>query len=180
MESKFKILGHPVHPILIVYPLGLLSTAVIFDLIAMFGGNAFWYRLSFWMIAAGIIGGLLAAVFGIIDWIGIPRTTRAYRIGLLHGAGNVVVVLLFVGSWLMRRGHAGRPGSMALTLSFLGVLLALGTGWLGGELVYRLGLAVDEGANMDASNSMSGRPAHDVSGNDVLKEKERNRPTRAA
>ncbi|HEX3322741.1 MAG TPA: DUF2231 domain-containing protein [Terriglobales bacterium] len=99
METKFKILGHPVHPILMVYPLGLLiSTAVIFDLIALFLGNAFWCRLSFWMIAAGIIGGLLAAIFGLVDWIGIPRETRASRIGLLHGAGNVVVMLLFISS----------------------------------------------------------------------------------
>ena len=61
------------------------------------------------MIAGGIIGGLCAAVFGTIDWPGIPRETRAHRLGLLHGLGNACVVVLFTVSWFLRRADPGDP-----------------------------------------------------------------------
>ena len=61
---------------MIVYPLGLLSAAVIFDVIYLATGNTTWSIVSFWMIAAGIVGGLLAAVFGLIDYLNIPSSTR--------------------------------------------------------------------------------------------------------
>ena len=111
------------------------------------------------MIAAGVIGGLAAAVFGLVDWLAVPRATRAWRIGALHGGGNVVVVLLFALSWLARRGDPAHPGSGAFVLSLAGVLLALVTGWLGGELVDRLGVGVDDGAHLDAPSSLGHRPA---------------------
>jgi uncharacterized membrane protein len=153
-----KFLGHPVHQMLIVFPLGLLATAVIFDLIYLLGGGAMMAIVSYWMIAAGIIGGLIAAPFGWIDWFGIPPGTRAKSIGLWHGAGNVVVLLLFVASWFVRVDLPERPDALALALSFTGAGLALVTGWLGGELVDRLGIGVDKGAHSNAPSSLSGRP----------------------
>ena len=156
MESRTKLLGHPVHPMLIVFPLGLLATAVAFDIVGLIQKDPSWYRISFWMIAAGIIGGLCAAVFGLIDWTGIPAGTRANRIGLLHGGLNFAVVLLFVASWFMRKANGQMPSSGALTLSFIAVSLALVGGWLGGELVDRLGVGVDDGANVNAPSSISG------------------------
>lgn len=124
---------------LIVFPLGLLATAVAFDVVALINKDASWYRISFWMIAAGIIGGLCAAVFGIVDWFAIPDGTRAKGIGLLHGGLKVLVVLLFAASWWMRRSEAQIPSSAALLPSFTALLVALVGGWLGGELVDRLG-----------------------------------------
>jgi uncharacterized membrane protein len=161
MESKAKLLGHPIHPMLIVFPLGLLATAVAFDIVGLASSDVSWYRISFWMIAAGIIGGLLAAVFGLIDWWAIPSRTRAKNIGLLHGAGNVVVVVLFIVSWFLRRPAPENPGNAAFALGFIGVALALITGWLGGELVDRLGVGVDNGAHLNAPSSLSGRPARE-------------------
>lgn len=161
MESRVKLLGHPIHPMLIVFPLGLLATAVIFDVIYLASGNAFWTEMAFYMIAAGIVGGLLAAVFGLIDWVGLPSNTRAKTIGLWHGAGNVVVVALFAVSWLLRLGTPRDPGGLALTFSFVAVALALVTGWLGGELVDRLGVGVDQGAHLNAPSSLSDHPAHE-------------------
>jgi uncharacterized membrane protein len=160
MESRAKFLGHPVHQMLIVFPLGLLATAVIFDLIYLAGGAPTMAIVSFWMIAAGIIGGFLAAPFGWIDWFAIPRGTRAKSIGLWHGAGNVVVLLLFIGSWFLRRDLPERPEALAFALSFAGAGLALLTGWLGGELVDRLSIGVDDGAHPNAPSSLSRRPAH--------------------
>lgn len=156
MESRVKLLGHPVHPMLIVFPLGLLATAVVFDILYLIFGNPLFPTVSFYMIAAGVIGGLLAAIFGFIDWSGLPANSRARRIGLWHGLGNFVIVLLFIGSWLLRRDNVDFvPDSLALILSFVGAISALVTAWIGGELVYRLGVAVDPGANVNAPNSIT-------------------------
>jgi len=155
MESKAKLFGHAIHPILIVYPLGLLSAAVIFDVIYLATGNTTWSTVSFWMIAAGIIGGLLAAVFGLIDYLNIPSGTRASRIGLLHGLTNVGVVILFIASWLLRRDTPDVPPTAALALSFIGVAAALLGGWLGGELVERLGVGITPNANLNAPSSLT-------------------------
>src|SRR5687768_11586485 len=102
METRIKFLGHPVHPMLIVYPLGLLSTAVLFDVLYLATNNPDLATFSFWALAAGLVGGLAAAVFGLIDWMAIPKGTRARRVGAFHGGGNLVVVLLFALSFLMR------------------------------------------------------------------------------
>jgi uncharacterized membrane protein len=144
---------------LIVFPLGLLATAILFDLLYLWRVNPTIAVVAHWMIAAGIIGGLLAAPFGWIDWFAIPRGTRAKSVGLWHGVGNLVVVLLFLGSWLLRRGAPEHPGALAYFLSFFGAGLALITGWLGGELVDRLGVGVDEGAHLNAPSSLSTRAA---------------------
>jgi uncharacterized membrane protein len=95
----------------------------------------------------------------LIDWIALPSGTRAKLIGLWHGGGNVLIVVLFIVSWLIRLNAQSSPNVFAYILSILGVLLALFTGWLGGELVDRLGVGVDEGANLDAPSSLSGQPA---------------------
>lgn len=159
MRAKARLLGHPIHQMLIVFPLGLLATSLFFDIAHLTSGNPQWGVISYWLINVGIISGLAAAVFGLIDWLSIPSGTWAKRIGLLHGGGNVVVVLLFIGSCLLRRDAPGNPEGTAIFLSAAAVLLALVTGWLGGELVDRLGVGVDEGANVDAPSSLSGRPA---------------------
>jgi uncharacterized membrane protein len=159
MESKARLAGHPVHPMLIVFPLGLLATSFVFDIIRMATGSTSLGVAAFYMIAAGIIGGLVAAVFGLVDWLAIPRSTRAWRIGAFHGVGNVVVVVLFFVSWLLRRADPGHAGTGAFVLSLIAVGLALVTGWLGGELVDRLGVGVDSGAHLDSPSSLSHRPA---------------------
>lgn len=160
MESRAKLFGHAIHPILIVFPLGLLATAVVFDVVHLITDNPTMAVVAYWMIVAGVIGGFAAALFGWIDWFAIPQGTRAKSVGLLHGVGNVVVLLLFIGSWWLRRRDASTaPETIALILSFAGVGLALVTGWMGGELVERLGVGVDDGAHLDAPSSLSNRPA---------------------
>ena len=81
MESRVKLFGHPVHPMLIVYPLGLLSMAVIFDILYLIFNNRLLPTASYYMIAAGVLGGLLAAIFGFIDWLALPNqlTRQEYR-----------------------------------------------------------------------------------------------------
>jgi uncharacterized membrane protein len=162
MKARARLLGHPVHQMLIVFPLGLLATAVVFDLIALLSGNPGWWPVSYWVMAAGIVGALVAAPFGLIDWLAIPRNTRARRIGAMHGLGNGVVSLLFVGSWLLRYQAQPEvpPPTLALVLSFGGAGLALVTAWLGGELVSRLGVGVAENAGLNAPSSLSDDEVH--------------------
>lgn len=157
MESRAKLLGHSVHQMLIVFPLGLLATALLFDVVQVATGNGFWSELSYWMIAAGVISGLVAAPFGLVDWLAIPWRTRAKRIGAVHGGGNVLVLALYGISWLMRTSNPAAPETPALVMAFLGGGLAMVTGWLGGELVDRLAVGVDEGAHLNAPSSLTTR-----------------------
>jgi uncharacterized membrane protein len=168
MESRAKVLGHPLHQMLIVLPLGLLITAVVFDVIHLASGHPRWADVSYWMIVSGCAGGLLAAVPGIIDWAAIPSGTRAKAVGTWHGLGNVVVIALFGASAYLRTDDPGHPTWTALGLSFAGIALGAVTAWLGGELVDRLGVGVDPGAHLNAPNSLSGRPASDGAGGTTL------------
>jgi uncharacterized membrane protein len=158
MKAQATALGHPIHPMLIVFPLGLLPVGLIFDLIYWFTTNSRWADVAYWMIAAGIIGALLAAVFGTLDWLKIPQGTRAWSIGLVHGISNIVVAGLFIVSWLLRRPNPAAPTGVNIALEVIAVLTALFSGWLGGELVYRLNMGVDEGANLNAPNSITQEP----------------------
>ena len=156
MESRLKVFGHPLHQMLVVFPLGLLGTAAIFDGIYLATGRSALAVVSAYLILAGVIGGLLAALPGLVDYLAIPAGTRAKRVGALHGLGNVVVLGLFAVSWLVRRDVPEAPPMAAWLLGFAGLGLAGVTGWLGGELVNRLGVGVDDGANLDAPSSLSG------------------------
>lgn len=159
MESRVKVAGHPVHPMLVVFPLGLLATAVVFDIIYLISDNPRWAVAAYYMIGAGLIGGVAAAVFGLLDWLGIPHGTRAKRVGTWHGVGNAAVLALFFLSWMLRRESLAEPPTGAIVAGLSGVLLSGIAAWLGGELVYRLGVGVDGGAHLDSPSSLSDLPA---------------------
>jgi uncharacterized membrane protein len=151
MDSSAKLLGHSIHQQLIVFPLGLLATAVVFDVVQVLTGNRDFTTASYLMIAAGVLSGVVAALFGALDWLAVPTGTRARRIGLVHGLGNAVVLALFAASWWLRTDaddHA--PSTIAFGLALAGGVLAAVTGWLGGELVDRLTVGVDDDADLDA------------------------------
>jgi uncharacterized membrane protein len=156
MLSRARVRGHAIHPMLVVFPLGLLATAVAFDIVYLITDRHGYEVAAAYTIGAGIIGGVIAALAGIIDWSGVPSGTTAKRVATLHGLGNVVVLVLFAASWLLRRAavdwHA-TPG--ALACSFAGIALAIATGWAGGELVERWGISVHDNANVDAPSSGS-------------------------
>ena len=158
LESRAKVLGHSVHQMLIVFPLGLLATATVFDVLYWITERGAWAEASFLMIVAGVIGGLAAGVFGLVDYLAIPRRTRARRVGIIHGVGNVIVLGLYAVSWIQRIPEESAPPQIALILSIAGASLAVVTGWLGGELVDRLGVGVDERAHLNAPSSLKGKP----------------------
>src|SRR5690348_4637415 len=109
MHARAKILGHPIHPMLIVFPLGLLGGSIVFDIAYLVSKNGKWAEIAFWMIPVGVIGGLIAAVFGLIDLLAIPPGTRAKAVGIWHGVGNVAVVVLFVVGWFVRKPAPQSP-----------------------------------------------------------------------
>ncbi len=163
MYSKIKSMGHPLHLMLVNFPLGLWLTAAVFDIVHLITGNGYWSGVAFWMIAAGIVGGLMAAPVGAIDWTGIPRETRAKRVGIIHGTGNVIILALFIASWLLRLHAPENPSILAYVLSFLGAAMLNVTGWLGGELTGRFGVGIEEGANVNAPGTLQGLPARQAS-----------------
>jgi uncharacterized membrane protein len=157
MKTRAEFLGHPIHQMVIALPLGLLATAATFDIISAATRNRSLARAGHYMQGAGLVTALGAAVPGALDWWDIPRSTRAKNIGLLHGIGNLAVTGLFAGSWLIRRRRPTRVTRAGLALSTSGALLALVTGWLGGELVDQLGIGVHEGASVNAPSSLSNK-----------------------
>jgi uncharacterized membrane protein len=159
MKSRVRALGHPVHPMLIVFPLGLFVTATVFDLIQLISNNGTFGQVGFWDVVAGLIGAVLAAVTGLTDWTAIPAGTRAKRIGLLHGSGNAVVAVLFLISWLVRMNNVDHvAGAGPFVLQVIALVVGGVAAWMGGELVDRLGIGVDDGANPDASSSIGRTP----------------------
>ncbi|GHH33541.1 DUF2231 domain-containing protein [Lentzea cavernae] len=158
MRSRVRAAGHAIHPILIVFPLGLLTTSVAFDVLHLITDRVSFAFTAAHLIAAGLLMGVVTAVTGWLDWwLVVPQGTRARRIGLLHGLANAVVLVLFAISWAMRLSEQDWvPQWPALVAAWLGLLVSGAGGWLGGELVERLGISVEEGAHPDASSSLSG------------------------
>lgn len=134
MPTPARIAKHPIHPMLIVFPIGLLVFSFICDIFFLTGGSSNWSTVAYYCMGGGIVGGLLAAVPGMIDLFSMHRS-RAKTIGLWHMCINLAGVVLFVANFYMRMG-AGETTSSAFVLSLVGVLGLLVSGWLGGEMVY--------------------------------------------
>jgi uncharacterized membrane protein len=152
MRSKVEVAGHALHPMLIAFPLGLLGISPLWDILRLATGHATWGAVAFWTILAGVVSALLAAVPGFIDWLSIPSGTRARRVGTWHMVTNLGVTALFALSLALRASAQGgylAAGFAAMLPGWIGFVLALLGGWLGGELVETLGMSVREGANLN-------------------------------
>lgn len=144
MRSKAAISSHPIHPMLVAFPIGLWVTALIFDLIAISQSNAGLWAAGFYCVIAGCVGAALAAVAGTIDWVStVPPNSSAKQRGALHGSLNALLLLLFI-YIAYRQGSAGaRPDGLTVGLMVIGVVVLGFSGWLGGTLVYRNQIGVD-------------------------------------
>ncbi len=162
MAGKVNLLGHPVHPMVVVYPLAFLTATVVLDISFLATGNALLATISYWALIAGILTGLFAAIFGIADWAALPDGTRAKRIGGWHARANITMIVLFTIDWWLRRKTPDAPETLPIVLGVVAIFLGLVGGWLGGELVYRLSVGVDFDAHVNSPSSFSGRPASDL------------------
>jgi uncharacterized membrane protein len=140
--------GHPFHPILVTVPIGAWVASFVFDLASRLSNEpTVFAKGAFWLIGVGLAGAAAAALLGFLDLFAIPTGTRAFRTGLLHMSLNLVVVALYAGAFLLRRGRLEQPdgvpvGLIILSAVALGVLAV--SGWLGGQLAYRYGVRVAE------------------------------------
>jgi uncharacterized membrane protein len=142
MASPASIARHPIHPILVAFPIGLWIFSLVCDLVFLLGwGGSVWKEVAFYTIGGGIAGALLAAVPGLIDLLSLSDP-RVKRIGIWHMAINLAAVGVFaINFWL--RSQAPPESNAPVALSVLGVVLIGISGWLGGEMVYVHGVAVE-------------------------------------
>jgi uncharacterized membrane protein len=150
MASPASFNGHPIHPMIIPFPIALWVFSLVADVIYLWRGNPVWRDwIAFYSLLAGIIGGAAAAAPGVIDWLSI--TDKAVvKIANWHARLNVIALLVFVASFYLRtiNGASLVTGSysIAMALSVLGVVLITISGWLGGEMVFKHGVAVSSGS----------------------------------
>jgi uncharacterized membrane protein len=146
--STAAIGGHPIHPMLVVFPIAFLVGALATDLAFWRTGDHFWALASEWLLAAGVIMGALAAVAGLIEFIAIRRV-RSLAAGWVHFLGNAAAILIAL--WNLLRRLGGDPSAMVvpygIVLSAIVVALFLVTGWLGGELVFRHRIGIMNNTN---------------------------------
>ena len=143
-ESTAQVAGHPIHPMLIPFPVAFLVATLVSDLIFLRTGNPGWATASLWLLGAALVMAALAAVTGLTDFLGDERI-RDLSAAWHHMIGNVIAVVLALINWY-RRYAATEPGipSGGVVLSLLVVLILLYTGWRGWEMVYKHRVAVSD------------------------------------
>lgn len=135
--AKAAVAGHPLHPIVVPYPIAALTGAFFTDLAFLLTEERGWLRASKLLILVGIGTGVLAALLGLIDFTSVERA-RKRKVGWIHAIGNGVVLALATLNYLVREGEDGAPeSSLGLQLSAITSILLVVTGWAGGELSYR-------------------------------------------
>lgn len=155
VRSTASIGGHPLHPIMIAFPIAFLVGALVTDIAFWAGRDPFWAVASLWLVGAGLVTGVAAAALGLIDFFTIDRA-RAHRTGWLHFIGNVIVLVLAFVSLLMRVNDAeGAVLPYGLIISAVIAVILGFTGWYGGELSYRFKIGV-----IEPEEEPSSRPVH--------------------
>ncbi len=151
--------GHPLHATVVTVPIGAWTAAVVFDIIALCGADpAAFATGAQWLVAIGVVGALLAAVFGLMDLSVLAPGTKARRLGLLHLAFNSAAVVLFVVSFVVRAAQPGEVSVAGFVIALVGIAGVGVSGFLGGELAYRFGVRVaDESTQLEGYREGAGR-----------------------
>jgi uncharacterized membrane protein/nitrite reductase/ring-hydroxylating ferredoxin subunit len=143
MRSKASYKSHPLHPILVSFPIAFLIGTFICDVIAKISGNDTFWQTGYYLVIAGIVTGLIAAIPGLIDYLfTVPPKSSAKKRGLKHALVNVSHLILFFIAFIIRRNENPET-ALILILEGAGVILIFIAGWLGGTLVYRNQIGVD-------------------------------------
>lgn len=136
LPSTAAVAGHPIHPMVIPYPVAFLTSALLTDIAARRSGDAFWSRATTTLLGAGLISGLAAGLVGAIDYFTIRRA-REKPVGKLHAYGNVAALGLAAANLAMRARDDRGPSGTDLALTAATAALVGVTGWAGAELSYR-------------------------------------------
>lgn len=144
--------GHPLHPFVVLLPVGAFASSLVFDILTWTRPGELPWLVdgAWWLIGVGLIGAGIAAVLGLIDLMRIPRGSQPWRLALTHAALNVVIAALFLAGYAWRAGdHVDldktRPGQLALSAGAVGLLVV--SVLLGQTLTYRFGVRVDRRAS---------------------------------
>ena len=154
MQGKATMFGHPIHPMLIPFPIAFFTGALVSDIIYAFAHGGVWPTLSVILIGFGVISALLAALFGFIDYFTAPMSAAAKKTATAHMLLNLLAVVVFAIAFFVR---FDKPPSVAgYTLTVIGVIILTITGSLGGHLSYHYGVGVDDGTVPPREPSMRG------------------------
>jgi len=140
MRTPARIMDHPIHPMLIPFPIGLWVFSLAADVTYRVGGDPIWLTMAYWTMLGGTIGALVAAVPGLVDYLSLTEP-RAVRLGTVHLVLNLIIVGLFVANLVLRTMGNAETG-LPFVLSIIGIGLLLVSGWFGWEMIYRQGVAI--------------------------------------
>lgn len=148
MQGAATVMGHPIHPIFVVFPIAFFIGSLVCDIICRYRRDDFWRRAALLLIGFGLIGGLIAAVFGFIDYFTLPLDGEEREDATIHMIANLVVMGLFTANFFLRRRNP--DARLGYALSVIGVLGLIYAGFIGGEMVYQdhLGVAPHEGRQL--------------------------------
>lgn len=166
MRSNVQVADHPLHPMLVPIAIGAFVTAFIFDIAAVATGSDMWFEASFWSLVVGVCAGAVSAITGLYDYLTLRMHDEARKTATTHLVLNVVLMLLFVISLIMKNEYVGNEGSVpsgrilsTFVLDLIATTLLVVSGWYGGEIVYRHGVAVPDEAMSSARTRPGTTPA---------------------
>lgn len=149
MYTKARIAKHPIHPMLIPFPIALYTSTVIALIVHAATGDPFWYRAAMWTNIAGVVMAAIAAIPGFVDlFMAVPAKSGARETGLRHAGFNVIALAFFIASGIVIIRNYTGGGNLAdgapLVLSILGVLSTVAAGWFGWTLTQTHHVGVEE------------------------------------
>ena len=139
MSSRISIAGHPLHPMLVTIPIGLWVFSLVADIVFSLTGDARWETSAYFTLGGGVVGALMAAVPGLLDYLGLHEK-RERRIASFHLSLNLAIVAIQAFNfWLRSQAGSGGP-RLPMLISVVAVAALVVSGWLGGQLVHVLGV----------------------------------------
>jgi uncharacterized membrane protein len=158
MESKIKVMDHPLHPILVHLPIGLLIISVISDTVGLISGRGIWEDLALWDIVFGLSAMAIASIPGLIDYRRLPMNPEAARLATFHVMFNMAAFVTFTLSlvWRLTLLHGLDWSSMIrpvgpYIVSLIGMIFLLVSAFLGGQLVFKHGIGVSQISSDDSN-----------------------------
>lgn len=159
MQGKATIAGHPLHPMLVTFPIGCFVAAVVSDIISIWAGPVFWAEMSTWLLLFGVLGALLAAFFGLVDYLSAPMTPAAKSLAAWHMTLNIAMIVLFGLACAIRfLDHTSVAG---YALTGVGIVVLAISGVLGGNVAHKhlVGSSEDDvGALREAADRTAETP----------------------
>jgi uncharacterized membrane protein len=135
MQGKATIAGHPLHPMLVTFPIGCFVAAVVADIVSIWAGPVFWAAMSTWLLLFGVLGALLAAFFGFVDYLSAPMSAQAKYQASWHMTLNVAAIVVFGLACAIRFLDHTSPVGYGVT--GVGIVVLAIAGFLGGDVAHR-------------------------------------------